>query len=112
MQLMMVAATRQEPEIAQRSGSATVYRSLVLDNGLRVVLVQDSTSPKAECILAIASGMHDDPVGYPGLHSALGSMLSNIFTGLLGVPGGTYSKHIGPDTWYSGSVLPSRISKQ
>ncbi|GIU10936.1 peptidase M16 [Shewanella sp. c952] len=51
------------------------YRSLTLDNGLAVLLVEDSQSTEAAASMAVAVGHFDDPVARPGMAHFLEHML-------------------------------------
>ena len=51
------------------------YRHLVLDNGLRVVLVSDPETDKSAASLSVFRGSFDDPVERPGLAHFLEHML-------------------------------------
>ena len=51
------------------------YRYLVLDNGLKVVLISDLQADKSAASLAVYSGSFDDPTDRPGLAHFLEHML-------------------------------------
>jgi secreted Zn-dependent insulinase-like peptidase len=51
------------------------YRALTLDNGLKVLLVQDKDSTKAAASMAVNAGHFDDPVDRQGLAHFLEHML-------------------------------------
>ena len=51
------------------------YRYVVLDNGLRALLVSDATSDKAAAALAVLRGSFDEPANYQGLAHFLEHML-------------------------------------
>jgi insulysin len=61
--------------IIQSPNDQRDYRSLVLDNGLRVILVSDKEADKAAASLAVNVGSGDDPQGRQGLAHFLEHML-------------------------------------
>ena len=67
----------QTPEmtIKQSPNDQREYRSLVLENGLKVLLVSDSEADKAAASLAVNVGSGDDPKGRQGLAHFLEHML-------------------------------------
>ena len=67
----------QTPEITikQSPNDQREYRSLVLENGLKVLLVSDSEADKAAASLAVNVGSGDDPKGRQGLAHFLEHML-------------------------------------
>lgn len=61
--------------IIQSPNDQREYRSLVLDNGLKVILVSDNEADKAAASLAVNVGSGDDPKGRQGLAHFLEHML-------------------------------------
>ncbi|MEH6449237.1 MAG: insulinase family protein [Oleispira sp.] len=61
--------------IIQSPNDQREYRSLVLDNGLKVILVADKEADKAAASLAVNVGSGDDPKGRQGLAHFLEHML-------------------------------------
>ena len=61
--------------IVQSPNDQREYRSVILDNGLKIVLVSDSEADKAAASLAVNVGSGDDPVGRQGLAHFLEHML-------------------------------------
>ncbi len=61
--------------IIQSPNDQREYRSLVLDNGLKVILVSDKEADKAAASLAVNVGSGDDPQGRQGLAHFLEHML-------------------------------------
>ncbi len=61
--------------IIQSPNDHRAYRSVVLANGLTVVLVSDPTTDKAAAALAVYRGSYDDPDGRQGLAHFLEHML-------------------------------------
>jgi len=61
--------------IIQSPNDQREYRSLVLDNGLKVILVSDKEADKAAASLAVNVGSGDDPKGRQGLAHFLEHML-------------------------------------
>jgi len=64
-----------ENNIIQSPNDQREYRSLVLENGLQVILVSDSEADKAAASLAVNVGSGNDPVGRQGLAHFLEHML-------------------------------------
>lgn len=64
-----------EDTIIQSPNDQREYRSLTLDNGLKVILVSDKDSDKAAASLAVNVGSGDDPKGRQGLAHFLEHML-------------------------------------
>ncbi len=64
-----------EATIIQSPNDQRAYRSLELDNGLKVILVSDSEADKAAASLAVNVGSGDDPKGRQGLAHFLEHML-------------------------------------
>ena len=54
------------------------YRTLTLDNGLKVLLVHDQDSVKAAASMAVNAGHFDDPLDRQGLAHFLISDLSAV----------------------------------
>ena len=63
------------PTIIQSPNDQREYRSLELDNGLKVILVSDKEADKAAASLAVSVGSGDDPQGRQGLAHFLEHML-------------------------------------
>ena len=63
------------PTIIQSPNDQREYRSLELDNGLKVILVSDKEADKAAASLAVNVGSGDDPQGRQGLAHFLEHML-------------------------------------
>ena len=63
------------PTIIQSPNDQREYRSLELDNGLKVILVSDKEADKAAASLAVNIGSGDDPKGREGLAHFLEHML-------------------------------------
>ena len=61
--------------IIQSPNDQREYRSLELDNGLKVILVSDSEADKAAASLAVNVGSGNDPKGRQGLAHFLEHML-------------------------------------
>ena len=61
--------------IVQSPNDQREYRSVILENGLKIVLVSDSEADKAAASLAVNVGSGDDPVGRQGLTHFLEHML-------------------------------------
>jgi len=61
--------------IVQSPNDSRAYRSVVLDNGLKVVLVSDTDADKSAASLAVNVGSGDDPSGRQGLAHFLEHML-------------------------------------
>ena len=55
------------PAVIKSPNDKRAYRSLVLENGLRVVLVEDPDSKIAAAALAVGVGAAEDPAELPGL---------------------------------------------
>jgi insulysin len=72
-----VAAYRinMQSTIIQSPNDQREYRSLKLDNGLKVILVSDRNADKAAASLAVGVGSGDDPKGRQGLAHFLEHML-------------------------------------
>lgn len=51
------------------------YASLVLDNGLKVIVVSDKDAPTAGAALVVKAGLYQDPATFPGLAHFLEHML-------------------------------------
>lgn len=51
------------------------YASLVLDNGLNVIVVSDKDTPTAGAALVVKAGLYQDPAAFPGLAHFLEHML-------------------------------------
>ena len=60
-----MASPRREVEIIKSGGDERNYRGLVLENGMKIVLVSDPTTDKAAAALDVNIGSMSDPV--PGL---------------------------------------------
>ena len=60
-----MASPRREVEIIKSGGDERKYRGLVLENGMKIVLVSDPTTDKAAAALDVNIGSMSDPV--PGL---------------------------------------------
>ncbi|GAM54746.1 protease III precursor [Vibrio ishigakensis] len=54
---------------------SNLYRSLILDNQLKVILVQDSEATRSAASLAVRVGHFDDPADREGLAHFLEHML-------------------------------------
>lgn len=59
----------------QPSKDKLAYEELILDNGMRVVLVSDSTAEKGACSVDVKVGSFSDPTAFPGLAHFLEHML-------------------------------------
>ena len=55
------------PAVIKSPNDKRAYRSLVLENGLRVVLVEDPDSKIAAAALAVGVGAAGDPAEGPGV---------------------------------------------
>lgn len=51
------------------------YASIVLDNGLNVVVVSDKETPTAGAAIVVKAGLYEDPAAFPGLAHFLEHML-------------------------------------
>src|SRR5690606_12716985 len=54
-------------DIAKSPRDMREYRALVLDNGMRVLLVSDPTTEKAAASVDVDAGSNADPDDFPGL---------------------------------------------
>jgi insulysin len=61
--------------IVQSPNDQREYRSVILENGLKIILVSDSEADKAAASLAVDVGSGDDPMGRQGLAHFLEHML-------------------------------------
>ncbi len=85
-------ASAATPEIIRSSLDSKQYRALELDNGLKVLLVSDSTADKAAASLDVHVGSGNDPDDWQGLAHFLEHML---FLGSQKYPeAGEYKKFI------------------
>ena len=57
-----MASLKREVEIIKSGGDERNYRGLVLENGMKVVLVSDPTTDKAAAALDVNIGHMSDPV--------------------------------------------------
>lgn len=73
-----VVATEEKPSrfdnIAKSQQDSKSYRGLILENGVKVLLVSDPTASKSAACLCVEAGHMNDPADVPGLgklnHSA------------------------------------------
>jgi insulysin len=99
-------ATHQPQPIVKSPNDARSYRSVVLDNGMTVLLVSDPSTDKAAAALTVFRGSYEDPEGRGGLAHFLEHML---FLGTAKYPevegyqsyitthGGTYNAYTSTD---------------
>jgi len=77
--LALVFSTAASANLADLPGKATTdhseYRHLVLDNGLRVILLSDPDLNKSSAGIAVGAGSYNDPEDRPGLAHFLEHML-------------------------------------
>jgi len=66
----IVQAAIGAPELSDRE-----YRSLILPNSLKVLLISDPTTDKAAASMDVYVGTNNDPEGFPGLAHFLEHML-------------------------------------
>jgi len=104
--LAACATLPSSSEIVKSPNDARAYRSVVLTNGLTVLLVSDPKTDKAAAALTVYRGMYDDPEGRGGLAHFLEHML---FLGTAKYPqvedyqtfitthGGTYNAYTSSD---------------
>lgn len=95
------------------------YRGLQLNNGLKVLLVSDSTANKSAAALSVSVGHLNDPENIPGLAHFLEHMLflgtvkypdENSYSSYLQQHGGTSNAETYPDkTRYYFDVLPNHL---
>lgn len=62
-------------EVIKSPNDARDYRYVVLDNGLRILLISDMEADKAAAALTVFRGSFDDPIDRPGLAHFLEHML-------------------------------------
>ena len=68
-------AHSQSQTIVKSPNDTRTYRSIVLDNGMKVLLVSDPKTDKAAAALTVFRGSYDDPKGRAGLAHFLEHML-------------------------------------
>src|SRR5690625_7687275 len=65
----------EHADIERPAGDQRDYRHLVLDNGLKVLLVSDPDADKAAAAMEVSVGRGHDPAALPGLAIFLAHML-------------------------------------
>lgn len=95
------------------------YRGLVLDNGMKVMLISDSTTDKSAACLSVEVGHMSDRTDIPGLAHFLEHMLflgtekypnENAYSSFLSENGGTSNAATYPDcTKYYFDIVPDKL---
>ncbi|MDR9469001.1 insulinase family protein [Marinospirillum sp.] len=95
------------------------YRSLALDNGLKVLLIQDPEAEKAAASMNIAAGSLHEPDAWPGLAHYLEHMLflgtetfpePDSYQNFIRQQGGSYNAFTAPrDTNYFFDIRPDHL---
>ena len=57
------------------SNDSRIYQSLKLDNGLKILVIEDAASDKSAASLTVNCGHFDDPISRQGLAHFLEHML-------------------------------------
>jgi insulysin len=71
----MASSSSSSVEVKKSQEDARLYRGMILDNGLKVLLVSDPTTDKAAAALDVHIGHMSDPWKLPGLAHFLEHML-------------------------------------
>lgn len=108
------------PNILKSEQDTRDYRGLVLDNGLKVILISDPQTDKSAASLSVQVGYLSDPDNIPGLAHFLEHMLflgtkkypdENEYTRFLAANGGTSNASTYADTTkFYFEVVPDKLS--